>query len=181
MHHTLIQGLETAQRRKCNVNSFASRMESLGVNVEPMDEEPPQKHESSNADTKAELDRRHQWFICMDDFADFIQAFKPTDPLYEPITIALIDDGVDMKEKTLYNRILKGKSFCLRDEINKRERPYYESGGHGTAMASLICRVCPNAKIIPLRLEAHAGNEKSKRQITAKSAAEVCDNVQCKV
>ena len=181
MHRTLMQGLETAERRERNINSFASRMKSLEIDVEPTDEEPPQKHESNNADTKAELERRHQWLICMDGFADFIQAFNPSGPLYEPITIALIDDGVDMKEKTLYNRILKGKSFCLSDEITKRERPFYESGGHGTAMASLICGVCPNAKIIPLRLEEYAGNENSKRQITAKSAAEVSDNVQGKI
>ena len=180
-HHTPMQGLETAERRERSVNRFASRMRSLEIDVEPTDEEPPQKHESSNADTKAELERRQQWLMCMDGFADFIQAFKPIGPRYKPITIALIDDGVDMKEKTLYNRILKGRSFCMRDEINKRERPFYESGGHGTAMASLICRVCPNAKIIPLRLEEYAGNENSKRQITAKSAAEVFDNVYAKL
>ena len=182
MLHTLTQGLEVAQRTQYNVDRFIERMKLRGVVVQPpIDDEPSQKHELSNTHTRAELARRHQWLICMDEFADFIQTLKPPSPSYKPITIALIDDGVDMKERTLYHRVMKGKSFSFRDEENKRESPFYESGGHGTAMASLICRVCPNAKIIPLRLDEYSGNESSKRQITAKSATEVCANVKGKV
>ena len=161
-----------------DVTKFKKRMELHKIDVELIDEEQPQQHEINKAHTEAELERRHQWLICMDEFADFIQALKPTGPSYKPITIALIDDGVDMTEETLHSRVLQGKSFSLGDEINQWERPYYESGGHGTAMASLICRVCPNATIIPLRLEEYPGIEDSKRQITAQSAVEVCDNVQ---
>ena len=178
MRHKPMQGLEAAQRMNENVTMFTRRMKQCKIEVESTDEEQPQKHEVSKAHTEAELERRHQWLICMDGFADFIQSLRPTSPSYKPITIALIDDGFDVKEKSLYNRYLRGKSFSLSDDMNRRERPWYDSGGHGTAMASLICRICPNAKIMPLRLEEYPGNESSKRQITAKSAAEVCDNVQ---
>ena len=135
------------------VTMFTRRMKTFEIEVESTSEEQPIKHEVSKAHTEAELERRHQWLICMDKFADFIQDLRPKLESYNPITIALIDDGFDVIKKSLYNRYYGGKSFSLSDDINRRERPWYYSGGHGTAMASLICRICPNAKIIPLRLE----------------------------
>lgn len=173
-----MQGLETTDRRTYDVIKFTKRMKECGVEVEQTHEEQPQQDQNSEAHTEAELERRHQWLICMDEFADFIQGLKPTNGPYKPITIALIDDGVDVTEESLHFRVLQGKSFSLGAEMNQRERPYYESGGHGTAMASLICRVCPNATIIPLRLEEYPGIGNSKRQITAQSAVKVCDNLQ---
>ena len=46
------------------------------------------------------------------------------------------------------------------------------SGGHGTVMASLICRVFPKAQLYVVKLDEHI-SENMKRQITAKSAAKV--------
>ena len=110
----------------------------------------------------------------MDDFADFMQNLHPTSTSYEPVKIALIDDGVDMKENTLHGKVLSGRSFCLRDEKKNLNKSFYvKSGGHGTAMASLICRVCPHAKLIVLKLDEYIG-QNAERQITAKSAAKVC-------
>jgi hypothetical protein len=107
----------------------------------------------------------------MDEFADFIQNVKPPRDLYEPVTVALIDDGVDMKEQSLYGKVVGGMSFCPRDEVQNLNKPYYVTGcGHGTAMASLICRVCPKAQLYILKLEEHT-SPNSTRQITAKSAA----------
>ena len=151
-------------------------MELQDIRVElPKDDPPLHKRESSNISTKTEQDqlaRRHQWLKCMDEFADFIRNLKPFSASYQPVKVALIDDGVDMKETSLYDKLLRGKSFRLRDDEQDRSDSYYvKSGGHGTAMASLICRVCPNANIIPLKLDEGRGN--SKRQITAESAANV--------
>ena len=179
-HRLLMQGLETRERMTQDVAKFTARMKLRQIDVVSTIEEQPQRQKMSKAHTEAERERRHQWFICMDEFADFIQGLKSDSRSYKPITIALIDDGVDMTEESLHHRVLQGKSFSMGDEINERERPYYESGGHGTAMASLICRICPNASIIPLRLEEYPGIGNSKRQITAQSAVEVCDNVQIK-
>jgi hypothetical protein len=109
----------------------------------------------------------------MDEFADFIQNVKPPRDLYEPVTVALIDDGVDMKEQSLHGKVIGGMSFCPRDEAQNLNKPYYVTGGgHGTAMASLICRVCPKAQLYILKLEEHT-SPTSTRQITAKSAAKV--------
>jgi hypothetical protein len=109
----------------------------------------------------------------MDDFADFIQNVEPPLPLREPVTIALIDDGVDINEQSLQAKIIGGRSFCQRNKFQNLSMPYYvTSGGHGTVMASLICRVCPKAQLYVVKLDEHIG-ENSKRQITAKSAEKV--------
>ena len=94
-------------------------------------------------------------------------------PIPEPITIALIDDGVDVSEQSLHARIIGGRSFCQRDREHNLSMPYYVStGGHGTVMASLICRVCPSAQLYVIKLDEYMG-ESGKRQITAKSAEKV--------
>ena len=173
------------------MENFKKRIENYceSVSVESIDENMPQEHESSNTHTNTEEQQRasrHQWLICMDEFADFMQMFKPPNASYKPIKIALIDDGVDMKEDALHGKVLGGRSFCMRDEEQNLNRSYYvKSGGHGTAMASLICRICPHAKLIVLKLEEYIGPN-LERQITAKSAAKVCTpslttviNVQC--
>ena len=107
----------------------------------------------------------------MDEFADFIQNVEiPLQP-HKPITIALIDDGFDINEQSLHAKIIGGRSFCQRDAFQNLSKPYYvTSGGHGTVMASLICRVCPKVQLYIVKLDEHM-SEHSTRQITAKSAA----------
>lgn len=119
-------------------------------------------------------EHRHRWLTCMDEFADFIQNVDtPRDLPVEPITIALIDDGVDINEQSLHAKIIGGRSFCQRDTHQNLSKPYYvTSGGHGTVMASLICRVFPKAQLYVVKLDEHI-SENMKRQITAKSAAKV--------
>ncbi|KAJ3557440.1 hypothetical protein NPX13_g9928 [Xylaria arbuscula] len=102
--------------------------------------------------------------------------------LQKPITVALIDDGVDVNDQNVQSRIIGGRSFCHRDEEQNLNQPYYISGGgHGTAMAGLICKVCPTVKLFILRLDEYS-IEPGKRNITAKSAAKaVRDAVEKKV
>lgn len=72
----------------------------------------------------------------------------------EEIIVALIDDGVDTMEDQLAGRVLPGRTFCFQDG---RNMPWYASEtGHGTVMASMIARVCPMAKIYPIRLNTGA-------------------------
>lgn len=107
----------------------------------------------------------------MDEFADFIQNVEAPPQPHKPVTIALIDDGVNINEQCLYNKIVGGQSFCHRDEFQNLSKPYYvTSGGHGTVMASMICRVFPMAQLYIVKLDEYL-SEHSKRQITAKSAA----------
>ncbi|KUJ16880.1 uncharacterized protein LY89DRAFT_669327 [Mollisia scopiformis] len=174
VHLHVDQGLETAKRARNNVKDFQARLKRLrsDIVVDVVEENQPEKHAPTGGavDVVAEQsEHRHKWLTTMDDFADFIQNVDSPLPFVEPITIALIDDGVDIGEQSLHAKIIGGRSFCQRGEnLNK---PYYvTSGGHGTVMASLICRVCPRAQLYVVKLDEHM-SENSKRQITAKSAA----------
>ncbi|KAF4633297.1 hypothetical protein G7Y89_g4816 [Cudoniella acicularis] len=156
------QGLETSKRTRNNIRDFQRRLKLLRpeVEVEVVGENRPEKSELSG-----------EMLTCMNEFADFIQNVESPLPLQEPVTIALIDDGVDINEQSLHSKIIGGRSFCQRDRFQNLSKPYYvTSGGHGTVMASLICRVCPNAQLFVVKLDNYVG-ESSKRRITAKSAA----------
>ncbi|KAH7147549.1 hypothetical protein DER46DRAFT_629636 [Fusarium sp. MPI-SDFR-AT-0072] len=69
------------------------------------------------------------------------------------VVIALIDDGVDKFEIGRPNQVLEGKSFDFHDE--RVNPPYLSAQGHGTTMASMILRVCPMAKVYPIRLKTY--------------------------
>ena len=114
----------------------------------------------------------------MEAYADVLQNMvkniEPPLVLEEPITVALIDDGIDIKDISLQSKIVGGRSFCHRSMEQNLNQPYYvSSGGHGTAMAGLICRVCPGVRLYVLKLDEYV-IEAGKRQITAESAAKVC-------
>lgn len=130
---------------------------------------------------RAEQEVRHRWLITMDEYADFLQnmerSVEPPLALEEPITVALIDDGIDINDISLQSRIVGGRSFCHRNMEQNLNQPYYvSSGGHGTAMASLICRICPSVRLYVLKLNEYV-IEAGKRQITAESAAKVCSSI----
>ncbi|KAK0655666.1 hypothetical protein B0T16DRAFT_451309 [Cercophora newfieldiana] len=73
------------------------------------------------------------------------------------IIVAVIDDGVDTTVEQLSQRVLAGRTFSY-DEERDRVRPWYVSeNNHGTIMASMIVRVCPMAKIYPIRLSTGRG------------------------
>lgn len=172
MHQT--QGLETAKRTHSNVCSFIERLPDIKVDI--VKERQPDKHHLMVGPvgiTREQSEHRHKWLTCTDEFADFIQNVDPPRELPEPVTIALIDDGVDINEQSLHGKIIGGRSFGLRNSFEKLSKPYYvSSGGHGTVMASLICRVCPKTQLYVLKLDEHL-SEHSTRQITAESAAKV--------
>ncbi|KAF4537178.1 uncharacterized protein LTHEOB_11556 [Lasiodiplodia theobromae] len=115
---------------------------------------------------------QHEWLITMDKFATFIQGLKlDLNPELEerPIRVAVIDDGIDITEKSLQGKVIGGRSFCQR--VENEQMPYYVTEGwHGTVMASLICRVCPKAQLYIVRLDEYLG-EDGRRHITAESAA----------
>lgn len=120
-----------------------------------------------------EVNHRHRWLTCIDEFADFIQNVDPPLPLPEEVSIALIDDGVDINEQSLHSKIIGGRSFYQRDKLQNLSKPYYvTSSGHGTVMASLICRVCPTARLYVIKLDEYT-NETGRRVFTARSAAKV--------
>ena len=122
--------------------------------------------------------QQHKWITTMEEFAEFLQnaeTMAKTKPqLKQTIRVAVIDDGVDVNDPVVHQRIDGGRSFCHRDESRNLNEPYYVSrGGHGTAMARLICKVCPGVRLYILKLDEHVLPQ-GKRQITARSAYRVC-------
>ncbi|KAM0494430.1 hypothetical protein ACHAP8_008573 [Fusarium lateritium] len=108
----------------------------------------------------------HQWLKSVEDFASVMEPFWDStfqrflemnqnmgtaEQVERPVTIALIDDGVDKFKIDQPNQILEGKSFDFHDE--RVNPPYLSAKGHGTTMARMILRVCPMAKIYPIRLK----------------------------
>jgi hypothetical protein len=113
----------------------------------------------------------------MENFADFLMSAQSIqDPPYKlprPVLVALVDDGVHISEASVQSRVIGGRSFCHRNEDQNLNQPYYvSSGGHGTAMAGLICKLCPNVQLFVLKLDDKL-DASGGRTITAKSAAKV--------
>lgn len=124
----------------------------------------------------------HRWLNCMDAFADEIQNVPvPPHPQHEDlrrdITIALIDDGVNLHTPTVAGKVIGGETFDRGGPGDNGPGPYFLSdSGHGTVMADMICRVCPTAKLYVFKLETHYSQDatvdgQSHSQIVTRSAA----------
>ncbi|EHK48130.1 hypothetical protein TRIATDRAFT_172115, partial [Trichoderma atroviride IMI 206040] len=87
----------------------------------------------------------------------------------DDVVVALIDDGIDRLDNTLSGQVLEGKSFDYHD--GQVRPPFSSARGHGTVMASMILRVCPMAKIYPIRLRTY-DTDGGKSQIDRKYAAQ---------
>ncbi|KAG8169744.1 hypothetical protein KVR01_000489 [Diaporthe batatas] len=175
VHLHVHQGLETRNRLRQNVAKFKKEVES-GTQISVEDTkmgDAAMDNPAKGVVAARDQHERHKWVTSMEEFADFLQAAQRNTELTvkDPITIAIIDDGVDINDPNLHSRIQGGSSFCRRDEKQNLNNPYYVSpGGHGTAMARLICKICPNVKLHILRLD-EFDNGQGKRTITAASAA----------
>ncbi|KAK4080975.1 hypothetical protein Trihar35433_2080 [Trichoderma harzianum] len=95
-----------------------------------------------------------------------------TEGVETDVIVALIDDGVDMFDTALSDRVVDGKSFDYHD--GKVRPPFSSAQGHGTVMASMILSMCPMAKVYPIRLRTHL-NANGKRNIDADYAAQAVD------
>lgn len=120
------------------------------------------KVHSGSHDREVSVRPSHRWLGSTDEFGPKVahvwkklvnerKTDKPRD-----IVIALIDDGVDATHNRLQKKIVPGRTLS---SDNDRIRPWYVSErGHGTLMATSICRVCPMAKIYPIRLHTTGAN-----------------------
>ncbi|KAJ4395834.1 hypothetical protein N0V93_000048 [Gnomoniopsis smithogilvyi] len=129
----------------------------------------------------------HMWLECMEKFSASINTFWSTTRrecraagsnvptrtvtgLDNDIVVALIDDGVALLGDNGFfaDRVLEGKTFDYHD--NDVGQYYHSAQGHGTKMARFILKVCPMAKIYPIRLKTHQLSD-GKNQIDLESAA----------
>ncbi|KAF5650767.1 intracellular serine protease [Fusarium tjaetaba] len=182
--HIQQKGLESSARTEHNVSEFQARMKKLCPNIE-VELEWPNTHRRRTDKTPARAEEvpehttKHEWIQCMTDFRKLIfeaeanYSMAPgtkVSEMIEPIQIAIIDDGVDMKD--LDYHFTGGRSFCVRSEHRGLLDPYYMSRtGHGTIMAKNIHLMCPHASLFILRLEDTPSEDGTKMNITARSAA----------
>ncbi|KAI0895890.1 hypothetical protein F4806DRAFT_496794 [Annulohypoxylon nitens] len=108
------------------------------------------------------------WKDTVTDFLKWRQNQGTPEKIEDDVVIALIDDGVDMFDPALSNRVLEGKSFDYHE--GKVRPPFSSASGHGTIMASMILQICPMAKVYPIRLKTY-GNHTGKNSIDADYAA----------
>ncbi|KAI0119517.1 hypothetical protein F4814DRAFT_458739 [Daldinia grandis] len=108
------------------------------------------------------------WENTVKEFLETRKNQSTQERIEDDVIIALIDDGVDMFDATLDNHVLEGKSFDFHNE--KVRPPFSSARGHGTVMASMILRVCPMAKVYPIRLKTYQ-NENGKNTIDKDYAA----------
>jgi hypothetical protein len=179
-------------RTQRHVDEFRARMHEIFPQVTIHQDGSAQKPRTASASALAAAGEqgkqktKHEWVQCMSDFrrllfdaenahnrlADAEKRKRLQDSMDTSIRVALIDDGVDVKD--LDYTILGGRTFCTRDEEENLIHPYYVSrAGHGTIMARYIQSMCPAAQFYVLRLEDHAHpTEENVREITARSAAQ---------
>ncbi|KAI1820131.1 hypothetical protein F4861DRAFT_88862 [Xylaria intraflava] len=70
------------------------------------------------------------------------------------VEIAVIDDGIDATTAGLQPRIARGATSCPYPHSSELVNSYFvPSGKHGTLMAQLVCRLCPDVKLYIARLE----------------------------
>ncbi len=69
------------------------------------------------------------------------------------VTVAVLDTGVDLKHRSISEKLVPGYDFVDGDN-NPREEGVLNQGvyGHGTHVAGIIALTAPEAKIMPLRV-----------------------------
>lgn len=179
--------------RSKTVKDLAATEEPLRIiSVEIIEENTPVNGHNNAHDARAKplstTNQRnlsaHKWLNCMDKFADEIQNVQvppsTQKELQKEITVALIDDGVNIDIPTVAGKVIGGATFDRGEPDENGPSPYFvSSGGHGTVMADMICRVCPTMKLYVFKLETHLVQDpiaegQTHNQIVAQSAAQVC-------
>ncbi|KAI6366354.1 hypothetical protein MCOR25_005169 [Pyricularia grisea] len=183
---SLEQGLETNTRMRVNFEAFKKRIQGNNSQIMVFEKKTPTSGVTDIHVDDHGRDRRgeHQWLRVMENFSLFLRnavdnanlnGIKDTTggfSMKHDIKVALIDDGVDIGDPRISECFAEGYSYDERDgDGADRVHPFYRSsGGHGTAMASLICKICPKVRLWVFRLRERIVD--GNRQLTAKSAAE---------
>jgi len=119
----------------------------------------------------------HKWLHMVDKLATAIYQLRYEEyldnvdlpvPLKREVRVCLIDDGVDFEQREIMDRIEQGKEFGAAMSPDQCyptiSKPYhFSTTSHGTLMAKMIARVCPNVRITPYRIETF---ESYDREIT---------------
>lgn len=119
---------------------------------------------------------RNCWLDTMGAWASYTLAFSPA-PLprtrQKPV-VAILDDGVDVMQDDIKDRLIGGQSFKGTPGGQRYSGYQAGPGSHGTIMASLVLRMCPQATILPIRLDTRRSAKRGGAPcFTIRSAAQV--------
>jgi len=125
----------------------------------------------------------HKWLDSIDEFATemrdlwshILEEQKDQKIKMKEVKVGLIDDGIDLYDHAIFNdKILDGRTFGYTTDGEIAKPWYVSENKHGTIMADMILRVCPMAKIYPLRLDTATQKTEGSIRIMPESGAEVC-------
>ncbi|MEW6280609.1 MAG: S8 family serine peptidase [Candidatus Eremiobacterota bacterium] len=75
---------------------------------------------------------------------------------HAPVEVAVLDSGVDATHADLAGRVVAAYNVVLADGVPAVQEIASNTNndgfGHGTAVASIICRLAPNARIVDVRV-----------------------------
>ncbi|KAI0440206.1 subtilisin-like protein [Xylaria telfairii] len=156
------QGLESRAILDSHIVHFKETLEArfkerhaLHITVRVTSASESSSHNEQLAKAKEEGEDGYQeqeWLHCMDNFADFVHEI--CDEKGKKVTVALIDDGVKSRYENLDDNIDGGESWVIQSNLQEPQSPYLTSiRGHGTIMAYLVRRVCPEARLYVLKLD----------------------------
>ncbi|KAI9741630.1 MAG: hypothetical protein M1834_000014 [Cirrosporium novae-zelandiae] len=179
VHLRVEQGFETYDRTCRNIENFQARVKKIcqDVHINIAKPQKPNKRglywPRSQLDVEIAQEERHRWLESATNFAEVVRnAVDGCKESLDDIKIALIDDGVDVDDGELCDRIVEGWPPDQPGQFGNWPSPYYSSSeGHGTKMAALICKVCPLANLYVAKLD----YKKAGGAFTAKCAAEAVE------
>lgn len=99
--------------------------------------------------------------------ADHSERHPSLKELQKDVVVAVIDDGVDINQQCLRDRILRGETIDTSDRSHYR----FSAKNHGNLVASQVVRVCTNAKIYVIKVNTYPNDD--NLAIDAESAASV--------
>ncbi|KAK0648271.1 hypothetical protein B0T16DRAFT_444377 [Cercophora newfieldiana] len=168
------EGLEDSDRLKKYINEFSTRLaDRPEILVRHILDNRLVSYASEFKSSEGSSQTENAWIECVSNFAGFLRRAPGARDKDMSIKIAVIDDGIDGSLLSLDDKIVTGKSFCPYANSTDLMSPYYvSSGNHGTCMATLICKLCPEVSLYIARLDERQAAGSSQRQITTKSAAE---------
>jgi subtilisin family serine protease len=68
----------------------------------------------------------------------------------QPVSVAVLDSGVDASHPSLKDRVIESWAIRGQQVVRRDAQQNHDPFGHGTAVASIICELAPNAQIIDL-------------------------------